>query len=235
MSMALPPIQDDIISRLKNADSLRYSELHPADVPNDLYNYHLKQLLAKDIIQKNELGYTLSEQGMQHVADVHHTSDQAHRLFKINVITIVSRIINGELMILSQVRTSNPSYGKVGVMGGTIVKGESTTDGASRKLQQETGVNAHFRIVGSERRMLYKQGTLFSDVLFPIAYTSASEGEPIDTEFGHNLWLPVDTAIENNNTDPFDSIASIGTVLSAVKENRINELPFFFEETKKYN
>ena len=233
--MALSPIQNSIISQLKNAAALRYRDMRPADTPNDLYNYHLKQLIAKNIVRKTTDGYQLTEQGLRHVADVHHTSDQANRLFKINVITIVSRVIDNQLMILSQVRNSNPSFGKVGVMGGTILKGESIQDGASRKLRQETGVTATFTVVGSERRMMYKDGDLFSDVLFPIAYSNSSKGEPTDTEFGHNLWVPIDLAIEHNNSDPYDSIAAITTALEAIRDDAISSLPFFFTETKKHN
>lgn len=115
-------IQRDIISRLKNADTLRYSELKPdPEIPNDLYNYHLKKLIADGLVLKSEAGYTLSQQGQRHVADVHHTSDQDDRLFKLNAILIVIKRINGELHILNQRRTSQPSYGIIGVPGGTIL------------------------------------------------------------------------------------------------------------------
>lgn len=232
--MQLSPIQDHIISRLKNAASLRYSDMRPADTPNDLYNYHLKQLLAKKLVIKNTAGYQLAPQGLQHVADVHHTSDQSNRLFKMNVITIVSRVIDGQLMILNQVRGSNPSYGKVGVMGGTVIKGEALLAAASRKLHEETGLTAELHLVGWERRLLYKRGTLFSDVLFPITYTNLSDGEPVDTEYGHNLWVPIEQAIQHE-TDPFDSITSIVTVLEAVRDGTISSLPMFFNETEQYS
>lgn len=232
--MVFSPIQNDIISRLKNADVLRYKDMHPADVPNDLYNYHLQQLLRKDIVTKVDQGYRLSASGLRHVADVHHSNDQSNRLFKINVITIVSRVIDGELMILNQVRLSNPSYGKVGVMGGTIVKGELLPAGAKRKLEQETEVIADFKIIGSERRLLYKDNELFSDVLFPIAYASVSHGEPVDTEFGLNKWVPIDEAIDNDSANPKDSIQSITLVLKAIKDGTIEKLPYFFHEVEQY-
>ena len=41
------PIQNHILSRLKNAKSLRYSEMQPGAIPNDLYNYHLQFLVKK--------------------------------------------------------------------------------------------------------------------------------------------------------------------------------------------
>jgi 8-oxo-dGTP pyrophosphatase MutT (NUDIX family) len=233
--MPLSSVQNYIISRLKNADILRYRDMKPADTPNDLFNYHLKALIAKQLVEKLSEGYRLSDQGREYVADIHHTSDQANRLFKINVITIVSRVKNGEIQILTQTRSSQPSYGQVGVMGGTILKGESFLEGAHRKLEQETGLKATFWLFGIERRQLYKSGKLFSDVLFPICYADSVTGELTEkTEFGHNYWAPIETAIVNDSR-PFVSIAAIPKVLTALKNGTLDTLPFFCDETVQKN
>ncbi len=115
MLQNLSPIQNHILSKLKNAKSLRYSELQPEKIPNDLFNYHLQYLVKKEFINKSDEGYSLSTKGIKHVADPYPTNDAITSLFKI---TIVSRIIDGKIEILNQIRKSNPSYGKVGVMGG---------------------------------------------------------------------------------------------------------------------
>lgn len=225
------PIQNHILSKLKNAKSLRYSELQPEKIPNDLFNYHLQYLVKKDFVTRSDDGYSLSETGIKHVADPYPTNDAITSLFKINVITIVSRIQNGKIEILNQVRKSNPSYGKVGVMGGVVLKGELIEPAATRKLKVETGLDATFRLVGCERRIMYKNGELFSDVMFPIAYADSYTGELIsDSEFGHNTWVPIEEAIQNESA-PFDSIRAITTVLYAIQKGTIVSLPFFFEET----
>lgn len=229
--MNLPEVQNHIISKLKNAGSLRYRDLKPEDTPNDLFNYHLKSLVSKDLINKVENGYTLSESGQAYVADVYHTSDpRLNRLFKVNVITIVSRINNGVTEILTQQRNSQPSHGLVDVMGGTILKGEDILDGASRKLQDETGLTAQFKLLGFERRRIYKEDELFSDIIFPICYADNHEGELISTEYGENFWVNIDQAIKNADR-PFDNIAAIVTSLKAVQEGTIGSLPLFFTET----
>lgn len=229
--MQLSPIQNHIISRLKNADCLRYRDLRPEDTANDLFNYHLKMLLSKRLVNKSVRGYSLSDLGREYVADIYHTNDQANRLFKINVITIVSHVENGTLQILTQERHAQPSYGQVGVMGGTILKGETFAEGACRKLQQETGLRADFRVLGMERRRLYKSNELFSDVLFPICYADSYSGNLLKTtEFGDNYWVDIDQAIVND-TRSFDSIQTIPKVLRAIKTGTITSLPFFCEET----
>jgi hypothetical protein len=167
---------------------------------------------------------------MKKVADPFTTNDPISSLFKINVITIVSRIQDGRIEILNQIRKSNPSYGKVGAMGGVVLKGELIEEAGTRKLAQETGLTATFKLVGMERRIMYKSGEMFSDLIFPIVYSDAYSGELlVDTDFGHNMWVPIDEAI-NNDSAAFDSIPSIVRVLEAIKNNKIADLQFFFEE-----
>ncbi|MES2630547.1 MAG: NUDIX hydrolase [Patescibacteria group bacterium] len=229
--MSLPDIQNYIISKLKNADTLRYRDLKPEDAANDLFNYHLKALAQKGMVEKTSTGYRLSQGGQAYVADVYHTSDpELNRLFKINVITIVSRLNNGDLEILNQRRNSQPSHGLVDVMGGTIRKGEDLLDGAARKLNDETGLESKFTLLGFEKRRLYKDGELFSDILFPICYADSHSGELASTEFGENFWVPIDEAIKNADR-PFDNIASIVDVLTAIKNGTIRSIPLFYNET----
>lgn len=230
MPLNLSPIQNHIVSKLKNARVLRYSEMQPEQVPNDLFNYHLQHLVKKGLVSKLDDGYTLAPLGVQHVADPYRANDAITSLFKMNVITIVSRVVGGKLEILNQVRGSNPSYGKVGVMGGVVLKGERILDAACRKLEQETGLSARFTLIGTERRIMYRGGELFSDVVFPIAYASAYSGELlVDSPFGHNMWVSIDEAIRNESA-PYDSIRSIRTVLEAIKAGTVHTIPQFFNE-----
>lgn len=236
MSQILSPIQNHIISKLKNAKTLRYSELQPEKTANDLFNYHLQFLVKKGLVDKCDDGYGLSPDGVKYVADPYTFMQQpeiAH-LFKVNVLTVVSRIHEGKIEILSQIRKSNPSYGKVGVMGGVVLKGESVEDAAKRKLKIETGLDADLRHIGMHRRFMYLGGELFSDIFFPIAYADSSSGSLIeDSDFGHNMWVPIDQAIKNESTE-FDSITSLVTVLKAIREGSIHTLPFFYiEDTQR--
>lgn len=223
-------IRRDIITRLKNADTLRYAQLKPdADIPNDLYNYHLKKLIVDGLVEKSDDGYKLSPAGKRHVADVHHTSDQDDRLFKFNVLLIVTRVINGRLHVLNQRRMSQPSYGIVGIPGGTILKSEPLLDGAQRKLRQETGLDGTFAYIGTERRILYQGASLFSDVLFPICLCTDATGDPIATEFGENFWVTVDEAIANDSRQ-VDHIESIPRVLQALARDEIAAITGFYHE-----
>ena len=227
------PIQNAIFARLKNSKSLRYSQIQPKHIPNDLFNYHLQFLVKKGFVKKSaKEGYSLSPAGVKHVADYNPAVPEgaSANLFKVNVLTVVSRLNKSKLEILNQIRKSNPSYGKVGVMGGVVKKGESVEDAAKRKLKAETGLEATFKLVGMQRRIMYVKNEFFSDVLFPIAYADECEGELLpDTEYGHNMWVGIDEAIKNESAE-FDSIAKLTDVLKAVKNGSIHKMPFFYEE-----
>lgn len=236
MKQQFLPIQNHILYKLKNSKSKRYNQLHPKDkTPNDLFNYHLQFLVKKGFIIKKGSEYSLDEKGIQYVADLTlmQNENKVTALFKYNVITIVSRIHKGKIQILNQIRGSNPSFGKVGVMGGAVLKGELIEDAATRKLKIETGVEARFHLVGMERRMMYVKNELFSDILFPIAYANSSMGEPQITDYGENKWLDIDESLKHQKSNTFDQIESITKVLKAVKNKKINKLPFFYIETVK--
>ncbi|MSR71593.1 MAG: NUDIX domain-containing protein [Candidatus Taylorbacteria bacterium] len=232
MLQQFSPIQNHILSTLKNAPSLRYSELAlPQKVPNDLFNYHLQFLVQKGFIIKGKTAYSLSEKGIKHLADPITVDAKIASLFKVNVLTILSRTTSaGDIEILNQVRTSHPSFGKIGVPGGIVRKGEGVFDAAKRKLHTETGLEAEFRLVGTERRIMYVKNELFSDVIFPIVYADKYTGTLVDTSFGANAWVPIEQAIKNES-GRFDSIQSIQTVLVAIRDGQIDTLPLFYEES----
>ncbi|MDB5259296.1 MAG: Hydrolase [Candidatus Taylorbacteria bacterium] len=250
MPISFSPIQNQILTQLKNAKSLRYSEMKPKAVPNDLFNYHLQFLVKKSFIRKvggakatSRDGYQLTEIGVKHVADAYPLNKEEEKnasLFKINVITIVSRRINdrgepvrkgGRTQILNQIRGVHPSYGKIGVPGGVVRKGEEILAAAARKLEDETGlVSYDFRLLGFQRRMMYVNHELFSDVMFPISYAETFSGELIsESKFGRNVWVGIDQAIQNESAE-FDSLVKIRDVLVAIKAGKIKKLPFFYEE-----
>jgi hypothetical protein len=236
MSDALSPIQNHILSKLKNAKSLRYSQLQPTKkIANDLFNYHLQFLVKKGYIKKVSGGYALDKLGIRQVHDPYAlTPDKTGILFKFNVITIVSRVSGKKIEILNQLRQSHPSFGKIGVPGGVVRKGESVEAAACRKLREETGLEADFKLVGIQRRMIYKDGELFADMLFPIAYADNYRGTLIeDSEFGKNMWVNIDQAIKNESIE-YDSLKKIVDVLKAIKKGTIKKLPFFYEELTQH-
>ena len=84
-----------------------------------------------------------------------------------------------------------------------------------------------------ERRIMFVQGELFSDVLFPIAHAESSSGTLIDTDFGKNMWVPIDEAIKNEEKDSFDCIDLIAKVLRMIQDGSVQDTPFVYQEVIK--
>ena len=74
-----------------------------------------------------------------------------------------------------------------------------------------------------------KDGEIFSDLMFPIAYADKYTGTLIDTDFGHNMWVQIDQAIINES-DPKDSIKAIRIALEAIRDKKIKKLDYYFTE-----
>ena len=75
-AQSLATIQNNILTKLKGTKSLKYSQLKPAKVANDLFNYHLQFLIKKDFVKKVGEGYSLSALGLKHIADPLITPEQ---------------------------------------------------------------------------------------------------------------------------------------------------------------
>ena len=78
---------------------------------------------------------------------------------------------------------------------------------------------------------MYVKDELFADMLFPITYSDECYGDMLEeTAYGKNMWVPIDKAIANES-DPFDSIAGITTVLKAIKDGSVHRMPMFVTES----
>lgn len=60
-------IQKHILAVLIHQDTARFRDLRPPKVDTNLYSYHLKLLLKRELIQKRETGYTLGIEGLKYV------------------------------------------------------------------------------------------------------------------------------------------------------------------------
>lgn len=58
----------DIVAYLASHEYARFSDMRPKGVDTNLFSYHLKLLAGADLINKTELGYTLSDKGRLYVS-----------------------------------------------------------------------------------------------------------------------------------------------------------------------
>ena len=119
----------------------------PAGMENDLYNYHLKQLIKKGLVEKREGIYSLTTDGkvFSHRVD---SAGRAKEFIKCALLLGLFEFRENETRALAQQRKRHPLYGTIGIHAGTIRRGESILDAARRKFVEETGLEAEFTLMG---------------------------------------------------------------------------------------
>ncbi len=222
LNKTLNQIQLEILSSLTTSERKRFNQLKPAGMENDQFNYHLKFLLEKNLVEKAEDGYGLTLQGKKFVSNM--TLDGVvEDLFKVSIAAYVVREREGEHQMLLQRRSRYPYKGDVSSVSGKVRKGEHVEAAASRKLREETGLEAEFTCLGVLRKIRRNlDGTVFEDVIYHICFTEEPRGElNVSTEYGENFWDTYEHAIEymNKNSDAGDvSRAVLKEVLAGNRE-----------------
>src|SRR5688572_886688 len=98
------PIKLSILERLRvSSDGLRYSSMRPQDIENDLYNYHLRQLVSQGFTEKREQRYDLTAAGIKLLMELKPVTAQgeSHR-FKMASLCLVTRAAADGLEVVVQ-------------------------------------------------------------------------------------------------------------------------------------
>jgi ADP-ribose pyrophosphatase YjhB (NUDIX family) len=204
----LDPIQKYILQQLIVLKDARFSQLQPKDIENDQYNYHLKFLITKGLIQKLDKTYSLTTEGMKVISNFNVQGDVAN-LFKASVALYVVKDLNTDSpKLLMQKRNRVPFLGDITSVAGKIKWGERAEDAAKRKLLEETGLVAEFKLIGVLRKTRTdKIGNVLEDTIYHSCYAENPTGELMqDTIYGENYWLPFNEVIEamSKNVDGGD-------------------------------
>ncbi len=230
-------IQMHILRKLITADSgLRYRDMKPEEIENDLYNYHLKYLVRDGYVSHEHSLYFLTDDGKKYVEDIAPLDPigNVSELFRVNVLAGVIRKHGHTIEILNQHRKRHPYYGDTGIIGGTVRKGERIVDAASRKLFDETGLTGEFRLLGVIRKLRYKpNGELFTDIFFHVCFTDEYYGDLKEsTDFGDNYWLDLESSIQMERDSSMGSI-ELANVLEKLRIVEYKEIPVFYVEEIK--
>lgn len=223
-----------ILTQLLKSEKLRYGDMHPDNVDNDLFNYHLQDLVKLGLVEKEDKLYSLSALGRHELAENNPMALDGTSVdrFKINVLTIVLKREGNELQVLMQRRKKHPFYNTVAVMGGVVNKGELLQEAASARLQAKTGLEGQFSLCGLWRNISYDQtGVLIlEDILFHICCTDQYTGELLAvTESGENFWLSIDEAIQAHENHP-GTFRMLAPFLKRLRQEDFHTMPLFYWE-----
>lgn len=224
-----------LVKLLKSKDGIRYRDGKPNQVENDLYNYHLQQLLKKGLIRKDEGKYLLSQTGKKYIEVDSPINAKGKNidLFRLNILAIVYKKVGTEFKIISHERKKHPYYGSKGLISGAVDHGESVVDASNKALLNKTGLQSDFKIIGTIRKIIYDDdNNIFSDILFFICLGQGVRGDFVKkTDFGTNHWVSIDEIILNEKNATHTS-KSVVNVLKMLKESNFQNRELFYFEDK---
>jgi len=229
MESAIHTIQLQILTKLmKSPAEQRYSELMITGIENDLFNYHLQQLVKNGLVNKNDARYSLTEIGQKSITHLDALGNPRD-FFKVSVALMVFRNDYSELLI--QKRLRNPFYGEFTTVAGKVLPGEKIVDAARRKLLEEANLAATFTFVGVLRKIKRNpELMIFEDVFYHYCVATDPVGVLAEkNEFGENFWIPLSKFIEYEEKN-IDS----GELDRAVGQRIINKNweSFYFEQDR---
>ena len=229
----LHAIQRTILERLRITDrTLRYSDLRLQDVENDLFNYHLQQLVKRGLVTKAAGNYVLSSNGKKYLVDLNPLDAEGlPQRIKLAAMCIVVDATQHPPRLLYQLRSRQPLASRLQMIGGGLLRGELPTDAAARRLREESNLLASFRLVGFIRFRRYEpSGTLYSDILFHVCIGRDPVGElAAHNEYGHHTWLTLDEAVAHEAAQP-GGITALQTILPGLVTFNSQD-PLFYIET----
>jgi 8-oxo-dGTP pyrophosphatase MutT (NUDIX family) len=236
LSLNRHPVQLHILERLRTAGTgLRYSDMRPDEIENDLYNYHLRYLVGQGLVEKSDGNrYRMSLSGKRYLMELNPVTElgESHR-FKLASLCLALRNAGPGLEALYQRRARQPHAGEVGIIGGGIKRGEPAVAAANRRLWEEAGLAGNFTLLGMVRKRYFDPaGEIFSDILFHVCVCTDSHGQLVaENEFGLQLWLPIDKAIGIETNGQVGS-PQLARVLEQLKTTPPGAIPmFYFDET----
>jgi 8-oxo-dGTP pyrophosphatase MutT (NUDIX family) len=232
------PIQQTILEQLRTSpEGLRYAAMRPVEVENDLYNYHLKYLVQTGLAAKVDQRYRLTDEGKRELIEINPMEDGVSQRFKIASLCLVMQGSGPGLRLLYQRRTRQPFAGESGMIGGGLYRGELAAAAASRRVFEEAGLRASFRLLGMVRKRHFNEGRqLYSDILFHVCVAGHAEGEVIArNEFGEHTWTPLAQAVALESRTRYGS-SQLARVLPLLAHTPPAEIPmFYFDEEYHYN
>ena len=187
-------LQRAILNKLMFSNGLRYSQLHEVTDNHDLFNYHLRFLLSKkQIIKENNL-YVLTEEGRKIVGYMEEDG-QMQGKFKIGIFIDIIRKKGKIYQQLLHKRLKHPHYGYIGAVTCKVKWGESIEDNLKRELMEEVGiVPEKWSIVGVVREFFLNENKeKVCDGIFFVIVVEEFDGEPeLKSIEGEYFWYDID-------------------------------------------
>ncbi len=184
--------QTIILKELLFLPQAKFSELVKATkLEPDHAKFHIKALLEKGFIEKNDRAYRLTIKGKEYANKIDTEAGEIERQPKATVMLVIERRRDGKKEYLLQQRKKHPYFGFWGAPTGKIRWGEAITETATRELEEETGLIGEFehRGIFHERVQDQDSGEIIEDKIFHIMFCDKFSGQLKQNHEGsRNAW-----------------------------------------------
>jgi len=206
-------LQKTILDKLRYEQPLAYTALMPEDIESSHFRYHLKQLIADGLIDKDQAGgYVLSNKGQREVDYLSNNRTTIIRTPKVITYTLLTH--NSKVLLYK--KPKEPYRNLWGMIGGKVHFGEDTQQAAKREVYEKTGMTVELpTFCGVADVVIYKDDEPLSHV---VAYVYILDLQELPATLAHGLRL-----IDPAKLDAYDLIADLKPLLDGL---HTSDLPF---------
>lgn len=154
-------IQRDILKRL-SVGALRFSQLKPAGMENNIFMYHLKALRGLALVEKHNDQYRLTPAGLTYIDHLSNETFRPRLQPKIIAVLMVQDT-QGQLATLT--RHHEPYAGSLMLPSGKMHVGETLASHAARELVEKTGLATPMAYAGLANIMISQDDTVLTHAL----------------------------------------------------------------------
>lgn len=191
----LNKIQQEILIALKYLATARFRDLNKDKISTDLFTYHLKHLLSKNLIDKKDGIYSLTQAGRILVGRYDENS------FKIQSklhFSFVCKNPRNKNEFLIHTRKKSPFLDWSGFPSSKIDLNENYMENARTKFKKKTGLDGSFEFKGIHHVLSVLNGNIVEDKLFFIVKVDNLHGNLLSqTEDGDNKWIKIKNIFKN--------------------------------------
>jgi len=205
------PAQIMILRQLARGQKLRFSEINTENYSSDQLSYHLRELLKNALIEKDDDGlYFLTHIGSGLTLDLDKNMKKYVQRGLLGALAIITKVIDGEELLLVQKRSRHPNLGKLVLPGGQILFGEKFDSAIQRVVNIETGLECSFKLLGMRHLIIDEPNEPMQDLYFFIFKVDRLEGEvEPDGPNGTNIWVPIDKLSTYDTTSYLSEIVQM--------------------------
>lgn len=212
-------IQVNIIRRLSANSPLKFSELHDTTLPNNIFAYHLKQLVSRGYVKRNEQGHY--EPTRKALKTLSYSDTTMNRRAKSPLLLTMLYIQDSEGKILLTCRKMQPFPGYYGLPSGVVHADERIEDAARRELAEKTGIRSSrpieyigaldFRYLHSETNDIFVHAVAFvyKHIISNDTLQKLGEGDYIWSKLDHSCILPEVNAVKMMASAPVAGVTSL--------------------------